>query len=100
MEKKTPHYSLELVKALLAQKRATLTRMAAQGATALGMNKDDVFDVVSGLTPKDLHKSMTTHADHTIWQDVYKPNTLAGRVYLKLTVQDGLLIVSFKEDES
>jgi motility quorum-sensing regulator/GCU-specific mRNA interferase toxin len=30
---------------------------------------------------------MTTHADHTIWQDVY----------LKLTVIDDVLIVSFKE---
>jgi motility quorum-sensing regulator / GCU-specific mRNA interferase toxin len=40
---------------------------------------------------------MTTHADHTIWQDVYHPTTTAGDVYLKLTVIDDLLIVSFKE---
>ena len=40
---------------------------------------------------------MTTHADHTVWQDMYRPRTLAGDVYLKLTVMDGLLIVSFKE---
>jgi motility quorum-sensing regulator / GCU-specific mRNA interferase toxin len=39
----------------------------------------------------------TTHADHTIWQDVYRPNTALGDVYLKLTVIDDLLIVSFKE---
>ena len=42
-------------------------------------------------------KSMTTHADHTIWQDVYHPRTSAGDVYLKLTVIEDLLIVSFKE---
>ncbi len=40
---------------------------------------------------------MTTHADHAIWQDVYRPNTSAGDVYLKLTVIDDVLIVSFKE---
>lgn len=40
---------------------------------------------------------MTTHADHTVWQDVYQPRTQAGDVYLKLTVIDDLLIVSFKE---
>jgi len=40
---------------------------------------------------------MTTHAAHTIWQDVYRPKTEAGDVYLKLTVLDDLLIVSFKE---
>ena len=41
---------------------------------------------------------MTTHADHRIWQDVYHAKIDSGRdVYLKLTVIDGVLIVSFKE---
>jgi motility quorum-sensing regulator/GCU-specific mRNA interferase toxin len=40
---------------------------------------------------------MTTHADHTVWQDVYRPRTAEGKVYLKLTVVDEVLIVSFKE---
>ncbi|KKB60932.1 hypothetical protein WM40_26250 [Robbsia andropogonis] len=42
-------------------------------------------------------KVRTTHADHTVWQDVYRPSTHAGDVYLKLTVIDDVLIVSFKE---
>lgn len=49
------------------------------------------------LKPSDFYKSMTTYADHTIWQDVYRPSTKAGDVYLKLTVIDDVLIVSFKE---
>ena len=49
------------------------------------------------LAPTDFYKSMTTHADHRIWQDVYRPMTAAGGVYLKLTVIDDMLIVSFKE---
>jgi motility quorum-sensing regulator/GCU-specific mRNA interferase toxin len=53
--------------------------------------------VVKTLTPADFHKSMTTHADHRVWQDVYRPTTPAGEVYLKLTVIDDVLIVSFKE---
>lgn len=36
-------------------------------------------------------------ADHKAWQDVYRPRTQAGDVYLKLTVIDDVLIVSFKE---
>ena len=41
---------------------------------------------------------MTTHADHRIWQDVYRTRTAnGGEVYLKLTVMNDLLIVSFKE---
>ena len=47
--------------------------------------------------PTDFHKSMTAHADHRIWHDVDRPMTAAGRVYLKLTVIDDVLIVSFKE---
>jgi len=56
-----------------------------------------MLDVVLALTATDFYKSMTTHADHTVWQDVYRPNTQAGDVYLKLTVIDDVLIVSFKE---
>ena len=29
--------------------------------------------VVMALTATDFYKSMTTYADHTIWQDVYRP---------------------------
>jgi motility quorum-sensing regulator/GCU-specific mRNA interferase toxin len=53
--------------------------------------------VVMALKKADFYKSMTTYADHTIWQDVYRPKTPAGDVYLKLTVVDDVLIVSFKE---
>jgi len=39
-----------------------------------------------------------THADDRIWQDVYHAKTTSGaEVYLKLTVIDDVLIVSFKE---
>lgn len=58
---------------------------------------DDMLDVIRALTLGDFHKSMTTHADHRIWQDVYQPSTAAGDVYLKLTVVADVLIVSFKE---
>jgi len=45
----------------------------------------------------DFVKSMTTYEDHKVWQDVYRPRTSAGEVYLKLTVIEDVLIVSFKE---
>jgi motility quorum-sensing regulator / GCU-specific mRNA interferase toxin len=40
---------------------------------------------------------MTTHADERVWEDVYRPKTPVGEVYVKLTVLDDLLIVSLKE---
>jgi motility quorum-sensing regulator/GCU-specific mRNA interferase toxin len=49
------------------------------------------------LTPRDFYKSMTTLAEHRIWQDVYRPATSVGEVYLKLTLLDEVLVVSFKE---
>ena len=42
---------------------------------------------------------MTTHADHKSWHDVYHADTDRGIVYLKLTVAEDLLIVSFKEKD-
>jgi motility quorum-sensing regulator/GCU-specific mRNA interferase toxin len=54
--------------------------------------------VVLALSMADFHKSMTTYADHRIWQDVYRTRTPMGtELYLKLTVIDDVLIVSFKE---
>jgi motility quorum-sensing regulator / GCU-specific mRNA interferase toxin len=53
--------------------------------------------VVLELTTAEFYKSMTTHADHRVWQDVYRPVTRFGAVYLKLTVIEDVLVVSFKE---
>lgn len=97
MEKSTPHSKLTVVKALVAAGKVRATRSARLGATALGLELSDMLAVVMALTPADFYKSMTTHADHTVWQDVYRPSTQEGDVYLKLTVIDDVLIVSFKE---
>lgn len=97
MEKKTPHCKLSVVKALLEDGKVRATHSARLGGSALGLELSDMLNVVKELTPADFYKSMTTHADHTVWQDVYRPSTQVGDVYLKLTVIDDVLIVSFKE---
>ena len=75
------------------------TASAVDGARELGVNDlRGMCVVVLALTPSHFYKSMTTHSDHRIWQDVYHAKIDSGRdVYLKLTVIDGVLIVSFKE---
>jgi motility quorum-sensing regulator/GCU-specific mRNA interferase toxin len=75
--------------------RPTLSALA--GGAALGLGFKEIVEVVAALTPRDFYKSMTTHADSRVWQDVYRPKTAAGEVYLKLTVTGEVLIVSFKE---
>jgi motility quorum-sensing regulator/GCU-specific mRNA interferase toxin len=96
MEKQTPHCKLVVVKTLIEAGKVRATRSARLGATALGLELSDMLDVVMALTPADFYKSMTTHADYTVWQDVYRPSTRADDVYLKLTVINDVLIVSFK----
>jgi motility quorum-sensing regulator/GCU-specific mRNA interferase toxin len=97
MEKQTPHYKLSVIKALIADDKVRTTKSAREGAAALGFDFDNMLKVILGLTAADFYKSMTTHADHRVWQDVYRSKTLVGDVYLKLTVIDDVLVVSFKE---
>jgi motility quorum-sensing regulator/GCU-specific mRNA interferase toxin len=99
VEKGTPHCRLPVVKALVEAGKVRATASAYNGARELGIDDlDGMCAVVLALTPTDFHKSMTTHADHRIWQDVYHARTASGaEAYLKLTVMDDVLIVSFKE---
>ena len=99
MEKGTPHCKLPVIKALIEAGQVRATASAFNGARELGINDlAGMCAVVLALTPTDFYKSMTTHADHRVWQDVYRAKTAKGdEVYLKLTVIDDLLIVSFKE---
>jgi motility quorum-sensing regulator / GCU-specific mRNA interferase toxin len=97
MEKSTPHCKLSVVKAMIEANKVRSTMSALAGGAALGFDFAGIISVINALTSADFHKSMTTHADHRIWQDVYRPITSAGEVYLKLTVIDDVLIVSFKE---
>ncbi|WP_332774871.1 type II toxin-antitoxin system MqsR family toxin [Polaromonas sp.] len=97
MEKGTPHCKLSVVKALIEAGKVRSTVSALAGGAELGFNFAGIVGVIMDLTTADFYKSMTTHADHQVWQDVYRPATPAGEVYLKLTVIDEVLIVSFKE---
>ena len=99
MEKGAPHCKLSVVKALIEADRVKATASAFNGARDLGINDlAGMCAVVMSLTSADFFKSMTTHADHRIWQDVYRASTAScADVYLKLTVIDDVLIVSFKE---
>ena len=97
MEKRTPHVRLSVVRTLVEAGNVRSTASALAGGAALGFDFAAIVQVVAALQPVDFYKSMTTHGDHRVWQDVYRPVTAAGEVYLKLTVIDDLLIVSFKE---
>ena len=96
-EKRKAHCPLDVVKKLVGQGKVRMTFSAVADASRLDFTVDEVHETVLALSLGDFYKSMTTYADHTVWQDVYRPLTKAGKVYLKLTVIDDVLIVSFKE---
>lgn len=59
------------------------THTARSGANSLGLSYTEMLAVVMALSPSDFYKSMTSNADHTVWQDVYRPFTPVGDLYLK-----------------
>ena len=99
MEKSTPHCKLSIVQSLVQRGQVRATATAFNGARELGINDlAGMCAVLTSLTTANFYKSMTTYADHQLWQDVYHAQTTGGHeVYLKLTVIDDVLIVSFKE---
>ena len=97
MEKNTPHCKLTVVKALLRAGHVRATLSALKGAAELEIDFDGMLAVIRSLSSSNFYKSMTTHADHRAWQDVYRTTVSDFEVYLKLTVIDDVLIVSFKE---
>ncbi|WP_434518739.1 type II toxin-antitoxin system MqsR family toxin [Pseudomonas sp. NFX1] len=97
MEKRTPHCPLQRIKALTAARRVSPTGAALRDAKALGMDFPGMLEVITSLKRTDFYKSMTSHIDHRVWQDVYRPLTAVGYVYLKVSVINDVLIVPFKE---
>jgi len=92
-----PALQSTIVKSSVKAGKVRTTYSAEVGAAQMGLGVSDMLAIVLALEPADFYKSMTTNADHKVWQDVYRPSTQAGDVYLKLTVIDDVLIVSFKE---
>jgi motility quorum-sensing regulator/GCU-specific mRNA interferase toxin len=97
VQKRIPHCRLPVVRKLVDAGRVRETHSAILGAASMGLDREGLIEVVRNLTMADFFKSMTTHADHRIWQDVYRPMTKRGPAYVKLMVIDDLPIVSFKE---
>lgn len=82
-----------------ARKANAFTATALLGAADLGLLPDEAVSVVLALRQTDFYKSMTTHADPQIWQDVYHAK-LKSRLtaYIKVTLRkNGIVVIQFKE---
>ncbi len=99
MEKRQSHYSLTTLKTRIAEQGIMVfTATALFNAAAMGLSEELVLFVLSSLTRAMFYKSMTTYTDSSIWQDVYHAPTPGGKVaYIKLTLQQGAVVIQFKE---
>ena len=100
MEKLRPHYKLDDIKGVVTVHGiGAFTNTAARGVLALGLSDAEALTVVMNLTGVMFYKSMTTHGDHRVWQDVYHAPCPNGRTaYIKLTMRsNGIVVIQFKE---
>ena len=97
MEKNKPHCPLSRVKALIEAGKIHMTTTARNGAAALGYDRKRAYAEIMCLSPHEFYKSMTTYHDSSVWQDVYRHKADVGMLYIKLTVIDDVLVVSFKK---
>ncbi len=97
-EKNRPHYSLRDIKAQMTTVEAlNLTGSALDGITDAGMDVDDALEVIQSLKTTMFYKSMTTYANHSVWQDVYRPSWNGLPLYVKIQRSDEYFVISFKE---
>lgn len=98
MEKHSPHYALAEIQAQMTSVLdMNLTLSARSGIRLAGMAQADALAVVQCLGRKDFYKSMTTHGDHRVWQDVYHGQWGDIALYIKFQQAGGYFVVSFKE---
>lgn len=100
MEKWRPTYDLEAIKVALGSvDRLAMTTSALQDATALGFDRGGIVETILGIERRMFFKSMTTFADHRVWQDVYHVPARGLALYVKFQadVITEFTVMSFKE---
>jgi motility quorum-sensing regulator/GCU-specific mRNA interferase toxin len=100
MEKRRPTYDLEAVKlALGSVETLSMTTSALRDATALGFDRGGIVETIASIQRRMFYKSMTTFADHRVWQDVYHVPARGLTIYIKFQadVITEFTVMSFKE---
>ena len=97
MEKRRPHYDLVEVQArIVVLGGSAFTQTALRGGLDMGLTRAEMLAAVGALNASCFYKSMTTHHDHTVWQDVYHSPTPRGVAYVKITLVADTPIIQFK----
>lgn len=102
-DKLKPTYDLEAFKSTFSSiDRVNLTGSALRSAASLGFGRSEIVTTVQTMERKHFYKSMTSNANHRLWQDVYHVPSEAGLLYVKFTADavTEFLLLSFKEKEN
>jgi motility quorum-sensing regulator/GCU-specific mRNA interferase toxin len=100
MEKRRPTYDLEAVKIAIGSiETLAITTTALRTAVALGFDRSTIVEVILSMERPMFFKSMTTFADHRVWQDVYHVPAGELELYVKFQadVVTEFIVMSFKE---
>lgn len=103
MDKRKPTYDLDAFKAAFASAdRLHVTGTALRSAASLGFGRAEIVATIQGMQRSHFYKSMTAHADHRVWQDVYHVPSPVGVLYVKFTADavTEFLLLSFKEKDN
>ena len=97
-----PTYNLESIKnSFSSVNKLRMTKVARQGAVALGMDDSDVIDAIQSITSANFHKTMPPDKmPHLANFDVYRITWKNTNIYTKFQDFGGFMVVSFKRDES
>ena len=98
---KPTHCLRSFKKAFSEPDSVEVTGSAIRGAMALGLGDFEMNEVIQTMEGKHFYKSMTSHANHKIWQDVYHVPSEFGELYIKFTEGEvtEFKLLSFKEKQ-
>ncbi len=102
-EKRKPTYDLDAFKTTFSSAgRLNLTGRALRDAVALGFGRAEIVATIQTMERSHFYKSMTSNANHQIWQDVYHVPSGVGVLYVKFTADaiTEFLLLSFKEKDN
>ena len=78
-EKRKPTYDLDAFRAAFDTiERLRVTGVAVRTAAALGFGRAEIVATIQTMRRSQFYKSMTAHADHRVWQDVYHVPSSVG----------------------
>jgi motility quorum-sensing regulator/GCU-specific mRNA interferase toxin len=99
VEKRTPHYDIAHVQAdVRALGGGGFHQDALDGGRTMGLTTAEMLAVIASLSRREFYKSMTTYADHRVWQDVYHAATpIRKDAYIKITLRAAAPVIQFKE---